>query len=103
MSTLAHINHIGYMRFDSPVQTTLNILVSVGWIATAADILRRPSAQFTEAKLNKWWTLFICGSWWPLFPLVESVPLPIGLFYYGGYVLPRLHAGNGHSQPNTVT
>jgi hypothetical protein len=79
-----------YMRFDTPTQTTLNILISVGWIAAAADILRRRSAQFRDAQLNKWLVLFTAGVWWPLFPFVRGVPLPIGLAFYVGYVLPRL-------------
>jgi hypothetical protein len=79
-----------YMRFDTPAQTILNILISVGWITAAADILRRHSAQFRDARLNKWLVLFCSGGWAPLFPFVRGVPLPVGLAYYVGYVLPRL-------------
>lgn len=95
MTTLADL----YMRFDTPTQITLNILISVGWIATAADILRRPSAQFRDARLNKWLVLFTSGGWWPLFPFVRGVPLPVGLALYVGYVLPRF-GRHDRSQPD---
>lgn len=86
LTTLADL----YMRFDTPTQTTLNILISVGWLAAAADVLRRCSAQFRDAQLNKWLMLFCAGAWWPLSPFVRGVPLPVGLAFYVGYVLPRL-------------
>jgi hypothetical protein len=95
VATLADL----YMRFDTPTQTTLNILVSLGWITAAADILRRPSAQFRDAQLNKWLVLFAAGVWWPLFPFVWGVPLPIGLALYTGYVLPQL-GRHDRSQPD---
>jgi hypothetical protein len=95
VTTLADL----YMRFDTPVETTLNILVSAGWIVAAADILRRPSAQFRRVQLNKWLMLFTAGVWWPLFPFVRGVPLPIGLGFYAGYVLPRL-GRHDRSQPD---
>ena len=95
VTTLADIS----MRFDTPIQTTLNILISVGWIAAAADILRRRSAEFRDAQLNKWLVLVTAGVWWPLFPFVRGVPLPIGLALYVGYVVPRL-GRHDRSQPD---
>jgi hypothetical protein len=95
VTTLADL----HMRFDTPIQTMLNILVSVGWIAAVADILRRPSAQFRDAQLNKCLMLFCAGAWWPLFPFVRGVPLPVGLALYVGYVFPRL-GRHDRSQPD---